>query len=112
MGVNYEELINDEVALEEHLKATKTAPRVTLEELQNSVDKVEYHLFPDSTFTVCRIILKNGFSVTGESACVSVANFDPELGKSLAYKTAFNKLWSFAGYHLAQYLYEESQNGG
>ncbi|QOW46467.1 MULTISPECIES: Gp49 family protein [Acinetobacter] len=54
----------------------------------------------------CVIVLKNGFTVTGESACVSPENFDPEIGKKIAYENARNKIWMLEGYLLKEKLYQ------
>ena len=51
--------------------------------------------------------LKNGFTVTGESACVSPENFDQEIGQKLAFENARNKVWVLEGYLLKQKLHEE-----
>lgn len=54
--------------------------------------------------TFCVIILKNGFTVTGESACASPENFDPEIGRKIAYENAYNKIWLLEGYLLKEQL--------
>ena len=54
--------------------------------------------------TFCVIVLKNGFTVTGESACVSPENFDAEIGKKIAYENARNKIWQLEGYLLKEKL--------
>ena len=56
--------------------------------------------------TFCVIVLKNGFTVTGESACASPDNFDAEIGKKIAYQNAREKIWMLEGYLLKQKLYE------
>ena len=56
--------------------------------------------------TFCVLILKNGFTVTGESACASPDNFDAEIGKKIAYQNAREKIWMLEGYLLKQKLYE------
>jgi len=58
------------------------------------------------TLTFCVLILKNGFTVTGESACASPENFYPEIGKKIAYQNAREKIWMLEGYLLKQKLYE------
>ena len=58
------------------------------------------------TLTFCVLILKNGFTVTGESACASPDNFDAEIGKKIAYQNAREKIWMLEGYLLKQKLYE------
>lgn len=56
--------------------------------------------------TFCVITLRNGFAVTGESACISPENFDAELGKKIARENAVKKIWPLMGYALKQKLYE------
>ena len=50
--------------------------------------------------TICVLVLKNGFTVTGESACASPENFDAELGAKIAIKHAKDKIWALEGYLL------------
>ena len=49
-------------------------------------------LAPLSLLTFCVLILRNGFTVTGESACASPENFDAELGRKIARANAVNKM--------------------
>ena len=56
--------------------------------------------------TFCVLLLRNGFTVTGESACASPENFDPELGRKIARTNAVNKVWPLMGYALKQRLHE------
>lgn len=56
--------------------------------------------------TFCVLILKNGFTVTGESACASPENFDSEIGRKIARDNAVNKVWMLEGYLLKQTLSE------
>lgn len=55
--------------------------------------------------TFCVLVLKNGFTVTGESACASPENFNLEIGKRIAYDNARNKIWSLEGYLLKEKLH-------
>ena len=55
---------------------------------------------PLSLLTFCVIVLRNGFTVTGESACASPENFDPEIGRKIARDNAINKIWTLMGYEL------------
>lgn len=50
--------------------------------------------------TFCVLVLKNGFTVTGESACASPENFDAEIGRKIARENAINKVWPLMGYEL------------
>ena len=54
--------------------------------------------------TFCVLVLRNGFTVTGESACASPENFDAELGRKIARQNAVAKLWPLMGYALKEKL--------
>ena len=82
--------------------AAQPYPKVTKDSIEAKIAKVDYLVLPDSTVTLCNITLKNGYSVRGESACVDPRNFNVEIGKGLAYKQAFDKLWPLEGYLLAE----------
>ena len=59
--------------------------------------------------TFCVLVLKNGFTVTGESACASPENFNAELGRCIARQNAVTKVWPLMGYELKIKLSEEIQ---
>ena len=59
---------------------------------------------PLSLLTFCVLVLRNGFTVTGESACASPENFDAEIGKKIARTNAVNKVWPLMGYELRSKL--------
>lgn len=84
-----------------------TAPRLTPQIIDSKIVSEDYHLFPSSTVTVCKLTLENGYSVLGESACASPENFDAEIGRKLARDNARNKIWNLEGYLLRQRLYCE-----
>lgn len=54
--------------------------------------------------TFCVLSLDNGFTVVGQSACVSRSNFDPEKGKVYAREDAIRKVWPLLGFRLADEL--------
>lgn len=54
--------------------------------------------------TFCVLVLRNGFTVTGESACASPENFDAEIGRKIARSAAVNKVWPLMGYELRSRL--------
>lgn len=54
--------------------------------------------------TFCVLVLKNGFTVTGESACASPENFNAEIGRKVARDNAVAKVWSLMGYELKSKL--------
>jgi hypothetical protein len=59
---------------------------------------------PLDLLTFCVLVLRNGFTVTGESACASPENFDAEVGKKIARANAVNKIWPLMGYELKSRL--------
>ena len=65
-------------------------------------------LEPLELITFCVLVLRNGFTVTGESACASPENFDAEAGRIAARRNAVDKIWPLLGFTLKQKLYEES----
>ena len=67
---------------------------------------------PDSLklLTFCVLVLKNGFTVTGESACASPENFDAEIGRKVARDNAISKVWMLEGYLLKQQLHEQQKS--
>lgn len=54
--------------------------------------------------TFCVLVTRNGFTVTGESACASPENFDAEIGKKIARANAVQKIWPLMGYELRSKL--------
>ena len=56
--------------------------------------------------TFCVLVLRNGFTVTGESACASPDNFDAEIGRKVARANAINKIWPLLGYELKTKLHQ------
>lgn len=59
---------------------------------------------PLALLTFCVLVLRNGFTVTGESACASPENFDAEIGWKIARQNAVQKIWPLEGYLLKQAL--------
>ena len=74
--------------------------RVTLEALKANIVKEDFHVFHGSQLTVCVLTLKNGFTVTGESACADPAMFNAEIGQKIARENAERKIWPLMGYEL------------
>lgn len=54
--------------------------------------------------TFCVLILRNGFTVTGESACASPENFDADLGRKIARQNAIAQVWPLLGFRLRDRL--------
>lgn len=99
-----------------------TAPRVTPADVEANITSVHYFTAVDGhnavsekiirevdhplcLLTFCVIVLRNGFTVTGESACASPENFDAELGRDIARKNAVAKIWPLMGYELRSYIH-------
>lgn len=95
--------MNDQ-AIEQEIQAKGlTAPRLTPHDIEVAISGEEYAVF-SGRLTVCVLTLRNGFLVTGESSCVSAANFDAELGRKIARDNAKNKVWELEGYALREKL--------
>lgn len=59
--------------------------------------------------TFCVLVLRNGFTVTGESACASPENFDAEIGRKIAFENAKQKIWPLMGYALKNSLSQQTK---
>lgn len=90
---------------EQELQERTSAPRVSLDDLKKNIQKVEY--IYHGLLTICVITLQNGFTVTGESACVSPENYLKDVGERISYQNAEEKIWGFMGYALRQKHHEE-----
>ena len=63
---------------------------------------------PLELLTFCVLVLRNGFTVTGESACASPENFNAEIGRKVARANAVAKVWPLMGYALKSRLAGEA----
>ena len=88
-----------------------TAPRITPADIEANISGEYFFTAADATagcpqfeqlrlLTFCVLVLNNGFTVTGESACASPENFDAEIGKKIARQNAVQKIWPLMGYEL------------
>ena len=71
-------------------------------------DEIGKLLTPLTLLTICVLVLRNGFTVTGESACASPENFDAARGRRIARENAVNKVWPLMGYELKCRLAREA----
>lgn len=95
----------DEAAIEVEIKAKGlTARRVTPDDVDAEIVAEDFHVFPESCLTVCCLVLRNGFTVIGESACASPENFDAEIGQKIAKGNAREKIWPLLGFRLRDEL--------
>lgn len=86
------------------------APRLNPAKIDATIVSEDYHIFPDTTLTVCALKLRNGFIVIGESAAASPENFNAELGRKIARDNARNKIWALEGYLLRENLTMKGAN--
>ena len=95
----------------------KTAPRITPANIEANILFESYFtaaegvqgagrepVLEHTLLTFCVLVLRNGFTVTGESACASPENFDAEIGKKIARANAVAKIWPLMGYELRSQL--------
>jgi hypothetical protein len=106
----------DDAAIEQEIQAKGlNAPRLTPELIDATITGEYFFTAADGahnapllpgmdTFTICVLVLRNGFIVTGESAPASPQNYDPELGRKIARQKAKDKIWAFEGYLLRDKL--------
>ncbi len=113
--------------IEQEIQAKgKTAPRITPADIEANIDGEFYFTAADGVYSVtgivsdalprygtplklltfCVLVLHNGFTVTGESACASPENFDAEIGRKIARQNAVAKVWPLMGYELRSKLAE------
>ncbi len=85
------------------------APRLNPTLIDDTIKDEYYHVVPGTTLTICVLTLKNGFTVTGESAAASPENFDEEIGREIARDNARNKIWMLEGYLLKEKLFQENK---
>lgn len=114
---------------QEILDKKLTAPRVTQVDIEANIVSEHYFIGSDAIqqemavhvhkggwllgstqlLTFCILQLRNGFTVTGESACASPGNFDAELGRKIARQNAISKVWALMGYELRSKLARETE---
>ena len=123
--------MNDQTIEQEIQAKGLTAPRVTPDDIEANIASEHYFTAADGyrsapcfdpngqpadclpppapleLLTFCVLVLRNGFTVTGESACASPENFDAELGRKIARQNAVQKMWPLMGYALKEQLNKE-----
>ena len=109
---------NTDAGIEQLIQAKgKTAARVTPADIEANIRAETYFTAFDGfmaddrdmtmkdadalkLLTFCVLVLRNGFTVTGESACASPENFDAELDRKIARQNAVSRIWPLMGYEL------------
>jgi hypothetical protein len=104
--------MNDQTIEREIQDKGLTAPRITPADIEANIAGEHYFTAASATgigakppgpldlLTFCVLVLKNGFTVTGESACASPENFDADIGRKIARANAVNKIWPLLGFQL------------
>ncbi len=79
-----------------------------------SLDAAASRPTPDALrlLTFCVLVLRNGFTVTGESACASPENFDAEVGRKIARQNALREVGKLEGYLLRERLHNAAAVAG
>jgi hypothetical protein len=121
--------MNDQAIEQEIQDKGLTAPRITPDDVEANIANYFYFTAaqgaekaardngsyaagsPDEgkalgLLTFCVLVLRNGFTVTGESACASPENYNKELGQKIARQNAVAKIWPLMGYELRSKLAE------
>ena len=99
--------MNENELEEEIQNKNLNSPRLTPDIINSLIKEKSFHRLTD-VLTVCVLTLQNGFTVTGESACASPANYNQQISEDVAFTNARDKIWLLAGYALKQKLHEES----
>lgn len=95
--------MKDEAALEAEIQSKGlNAPRLTPAMIDAVIVGEQYLQPAGTTLTICVLTLRNGFTVTGESAAASPANFDEVIGQKIARENARAKIWALEGYALRE----------
>ena len=92
--------------------ASATAPsphKLTLQHVEATVASQQFLLVDGGRMTICVLTLRNGFQVTGQSACVDLANFNQQKGESVARENALNRVWELEGYLLRERMMQEQR---
>lgn len=98
----------------------RPAPRVTLGDIEQEIIQITYFTAEQGSraavpsmnphpslglLTICVLVLTNGFTVVGKSACVSPENFSESIGRRIAYEDAVSQCWALLGFRLRDQLY-------
>lgn len=121
-------MTNQTIEQEIQANGANVAPRITPADIEANIVSEHYFTAADgckgchvtskgilatdppaelSLLTFCVLVLRNGFTVTGESACASPENFDADVGRKIARQNAVAKVWPLLGFLLRQNLHEK-----
>ena len=73
--------------------------KLNLEEIKKKIKDVQYLYLPSAPLlTICVIVLNNGFTFVGSSACLCESYYSKEKGQDISYNDAFTKLLEAEAY--------------
>ena len=82
---------------------------LTQSDIDAKIKDAKFTVLEDGRTTICNLYLENGFTVRGESACVSKENFNKDIGEQIALENAKEKVWELEGYLLAEVSNEDAE---
>ncbi|MFI0399661.1 MAG: Gp49 family protein [Thiolinea sp.] len=102
--------MSNETQIEQQLQDKGlNAPRLSPELIDSVIESESYVVLPSGKSMICELMLRNGYSVRGESSVVSKENFDENIGRKISRENAREKIWQLEGYLLQQRLWEAQQ---
>lgn len=123
MTTNQKDEMSNDQTIEQEIQAKGlTAPRITPADIEANIVGEYYFTATEGLvglsrgpewqgipkeldlLTFCVLVLRNGFTVTGESACASPENFNADIGRKIARQNAVAKIWPLMGYELRSKL--------
>lgn len=115
---------------EAELEVSSKAPRVTPQDIEDNIIREVYftagqaavefdqHTSRDAgldpevqsldLLTICVIVLRNGFTLLGTSACASKENYNQDIGEKIARENAVEQIWPLMGYELRSQLHQQA----
>ena len=74
------------------------------------VDAMTDAEIPESVklITCCVLVLDNGFTIHGKSACVDPASYNKEVGEHWALEDAISQVWPLLAYQLKEEMYQDA----
>ena len=81
------------------MEEIKTVTQEQIDEILLESECKTFHRVFDKQCVVV-LLLPNGFTLVGESACVDPNNYDEDIGFNLAMRDIENQLWMLEGYLL------------
>lgn len=105
--------MSNDKEIEQQIQAKgKTAPRITMADIEANIHHIETVKHVTQSGQVLRwavLVTQSGFGVVGKpSVAVSSENDDAEIGEQVAFENSRDEMWPLMGYALKQQLHEGS----